>query len=71
LLVICKYRFARHTSVGIGNKVYSFGGFDGTSQYFGVAVLDLSTMSWSYPQTTGEAPKLKTNHAAAAIGTKM
>jgi len=63
--------FARHTSVGIGNKVYSFGGFDGTSQYFGVAVLDLSTMSWSYPQTTGEAPKLKTNHAAAAIGTKM
>jgi hypothetical protein len=63
--------FARHTSVSIGNKVYSFGGFDGTAKYFGVAVLDMTNMTWSYPQTTGEPPKLKTNHATAVIGSKM
>jgi len=57
--------------VSIGNKVYSFGGFDGTAKYFGVAVLDLTNMTWSYPQTTGEPPKLKTNHATAVIGSKM
>jgi len=63
--------FARHSSVAIGNKIYTFGGFDGTSQYFGVAVFDLEKMTWSYPVTTGEPPKLKTNHATAAIGSKM
>jgi len=63
--------FARHSSVSIGNKIYTFGGFDGVNLYFGVAVFDLERMTWTYPDTTGDAPKLKTNHAAAAIGTKM
>jgi len=63
--------FARHTSIAIGNKIYTFGGFDGVNQYFGIAVFDLEKMTWSYPETYGDAPKLKTNHAAAAIGTKM
>lgn len=34
--------FARHTSVVIGEKIYSFGGFDGIENYFGLALLDLS-----------------------------
>jgi len=63
--------FARHSSISIGNKIYTFGGFDGVSQYFGVAVFDLEKMTWSYPETVGEPPKLKTNHAACAIGSKM
>jgi len=63
--------FARHTSVSIGNKIYSFGGFDGIDKYFGIAVLDLDNMTWTYPTTYGEAPKLKTNHAATAVGKKM
>jgi hypothetical protein len=36
-------KFARHTSCIIGNKVYSFGGFDGISELFGLAILDLGT----------------------------
>jgi hypothetical protein len=63
--------FSRHTSVPVSNKVYSFGGFDGVDKYFDVAVFDQSNLTWSTPKTKGEAPKLKTNHAAASIGSKM
>jgi len=64
-------KFARHTTVCIGHKLYTFGGFDGMGQYFALAVFDLRTLQWSYPQTTGNTPLLRTNHAAAAVGNKM
>lgn len=33
--------FARHTAAAIDNKVYCFGGFDGISTLYGVAVFDV------------------------------
>jgi N-acetylneuraminic acid mutarotase len=67
----CPPKFARHTTVAIGNKLFTFGGFDGMGLYFSLAVFDLDTLTWSYPETKGETPMLRTNHAAAAVGTKM
>jgi N-acetylneuraminic acid mutarotase len=64
-------KFARHTTVNIDNKLYSFGGYDGIGTYFGLAVFDPATVTWAYPTTYGETPILRTNHAAAAIGSKM
>jgi len=64
-------KFARHTTVAIGNKLFTFGGFDGLGVYFSLAVFDLDTLTWSYPETSGPQPMLRTNHAAAAVGSKM
>jgi len=67
----CPPKFARHTTVAIGNRLFTFGGFDGMGQYFNLAVFDLETLTWSYPETRGPQPMLRTNHAAAAVGAKM
>jgi len=64
-------KFARHTTVAVGSKLFTFGGFDGLGQYFSLAVFDLDTLTWSYPETRGPVPMLRTNHAAAAVGSKM
>eukprot|EP01118_Nematostelium_gracile_P011088 TRINITY_DN38_c0_g1_i1.p1 TRINITY_DN38_c0_g1~~TRINITY_DN38_c0_g1_i1.p1 ORF type:complete len:424 (-),score=71.07 TRINITY_DN38_c0_g1_i1:135-1406(-) len=64
-------KFARHVTVNINNKFYSFGGYDGFSNYFGLAIFDPEQCSWIYPVTYGDRPELRTNHAACAIGTKM
>jgi hypothetical protein len=64
-------KFARHVTVNINNQLYSFGGYDGFSSYYGLAVFDPVECSWQYPVTYGDQPELRTNHAACAIGTKM
>jgi len=64
-------KFSRHSSVIIEGKVYTFGGFDGTSKYFGLAVYDPERSVWENPKTFGNIPIPRTNHAAAAIGSKM
>jgi len=51
--------------------LYCFGGFDGVNQYFGLAVFDPVTLTWTNPPTQGEQPILRTNHAATNIGSKM
>lgn len=37
-------RIARHTSVVSGNKIYSFGGFDGIENLFGVSIFDVGNI---------------------------
>jgi len=64
-------KFARHVTVNIGNKMYTFGGYDGVGTYFGLSVFDPEKWTWIYPKTYGKTPVLRTNHAACAIGTKM
>jgi hypothetical protein len=64
-------KFSRHTTVAIGGRVFSFGGYDGVGTYFGLAVLEPNAMTWTNPATSGAIPPFRTNHAAAAIGSKM
>lgn len=64
-------RFARHCSVAIGTKVWTFGGYDGVSKYFQMAVLDTETGIWSYPAVSGTPPIPRTNHSAATVGNKI
>jgi len=64
-------KFARHTAANIGSKIYVFGGYDGVFSFFGLAVFDVETLTWSYPQVTGDTPIPRTNHAVTVVGHKM
>eukprot|EP01132_Coremiostelium_polycephalum_P005771 gene5771-7181_t len=64
-------KFARHTSVAIGNKIFVFGGFDGSGVYFDLAIFDVDTLTWSSPAVTGTPPRSRTNHASAAVGNDL
>lgn len=64
-------KFARHCAVGINEKVYIFGGYDGIGTYYSLAAFDPVTCVWSNPPTKGNTPIPRTNHAAASIGNKM
>ncbi|EGG18009.1 hypothetical protein DFA_06675 [Cavenderia fasciculata] len=64
-------RFARHTSVAIGTKVYVFGGFDGSGIYFDLSIFDTEDNRWHTACVGGKPPRSRTNHAAAAIGHKL
>ncbi|KAM9334612.1 host cell factor 2 [Symphorus nematophorus] len=63
-----------HTSVaytGLGSpKLYIFGGMQG-SRLDDLWQLDLDTMVWSTPQTSGSKPLPRSLHSASAIGNKM
>jgi len=63
--------YSKHTCVNVNNKVYSFGGFDGFSGIFDLAVYDPTTGNWTNEVATGEVPRSRSNHAAACIGNKM
>jgi N-acetylneuraminic acid mutarotase len=60
-----------HTCVTMGEKLYVFGGTDGTSPLDDLHVLDTVSNVWSAPNTTGHAPCAREGHAAAVIGTRM
>jgi hypothetical protein len=64
-------KFARMSSVGIGNKIYSFGGYDGISQLFDLAVFDADELTWSSVEVYGNSPNPRTNHACAALDGKI
>lgn len=64
-------KFARHTAVTIGERVYLFGGFDGVSRHFHLSVFDTKTTEWMCPKPAGNTPPSRTNHSAVAIGSRM
>jgi len=64
-------KFARHTAVTVGDKIYLFGGFDGVSQHFHLSVFDTNTFVWTNVKPLGLQPPSRTNHSAVAIGSKM
>jgi len=64
-------KFARHTAVTIGEKIYLFGGFDGVSKHFHLSVFDPRTSEWSSPKPAGAQPPSRTNHSAVAVGSSM
>jgi len=66
--------FSRHTSVLIKDRIFIFGGFDGFGTNFDLAVFDPVNYSWTTvdkSQVNGTCPASRTNHAAAAVGSKM
>ncbi|KYR01534.1 hypothetical protein DLAC_01527 [Tieghemostelium lacteum] len=63
--------FSRHTSGAVGEKIYIFGGFDGQSTNFDLAVFNTANRSWSnIPKEFigGKSPVSRTNHASAVVG---
>jgi len=64
-------KFARHTAVAIRNKIYCFGGFDGSGIYFDLSIFDPEKLTWTTANVTGTPPRSRTNHAAAAVGDKL
>lgn len=67
----CPPNLSKHTAVDINGLVYVFGGYDGLSQRFELAVFDPKNLAWEVPTTTGNCPTSRSNHAAAAIKDKM
>lgn len=66
--------FSRHTSCLAGNRIFVFGGFDGFGTNFNLSVFDPFARTWtnvSQSIVRGDVPASRTNHAAAAVGTKM
>jgi len=62
--------FARHQSVTIGDKIYTFGGYDYT-YFYNLSVFDITAKTWSYPKVDGDVPIPRSNHASAVVGTKF
>jgi len=61
-------RFARHTAVSVGSRLYLFGGFDGIGTFFGLQIYDTDTNEWiDSPAEIGERPIPRTNHAVASV----
>eukprot|EP01089_Gocevia_fonbrunei_P017299 TRINITY_DN5582_c0_g1_i1.p1 TRINITY_DN5582_c0_g1~~TRINITY_DN5582_c0_g1_i1.p1 ORF type:complete len:486 (+),score=54.97 TRINITY_DN5582_c0_g1_i1:50-1507(+) len=64
-------KFARHVSGRWRDSIVVFGGFDGDSTFFGVAVFTPSDNTWVYKKTYGDLPPLRSNAAADVIGDKF
>lgn len=62
---------AGHSLVPIGTKLYAFGGSDGKNFCNDLQVLDLETMSWSTPLTTGPVPEPRSRHTCTALHTRL
>jgi len=60
-------KFARHQSVIVGHKIYSFGGYD-YSYFYNLSVFNIKKGTWTYPKVKGDIPIPRSNHSAAAIG---
>ncbi|GAM25474.1 hypothetical protein SAMD00019534_086490, partial [Acytostelium subglobosum LB1] len=64
-------KFARHTAVAFGHRIFVFGGFDGSGIYFDLAIFDTDQGIWYNPIVHGNPPRSRTNHGSAVIGNKF
>jgi len=62
---------SKHTTMEIDGTFYMFGGYDGISQRFELSAFDPVKRMWYVPQTQGETPPSRSNHASAVVGKKM
>jgi hypothetical protein len=60
----CAYHTATRLSRG---RVLVFGGNDAERSFAQLHILELSTMEWSHPSTTGDAPAPRTGHATVGL----
>jgi leucine-zipper-like transcriptional regulator 1 len=59
---------ACHTMSRIGRKIYLCGGYNGTSCFSAIEVLDLDTMTWIQPTVTGNVPIARNAHTMTVVG---
>jgi len=62
---------SKHTALEINGLVYVFGGYDGIQKRFELSIFDPKRMIWETPETFGDKPVSRSNHASALIGDKM
>jgi len=65
-----------HAAVGVGNKMYMFGGNNNNAAGMyqvldDLCVLNTDTLTWSKPQTTGDQPTARSGHTLTAIGKNL
>ena len=59
---------ACHTMSRVGRKIFLFGGYNGSSCFSAIEVLDLDTMTWIQPSVTGNIPTARNAHSMTVIG---
>jgi len=59
---------ACHTMSRVGRKIYLFGGYNGSSCFSAVEILDLDTMTWIQPTVTGNIPTARNAHTMTVVG---
>lgn len=62
---------AAHSSDIIQDKLYVFGGWNGSQALNDLHILDLKEMRWLSPDIKGDLPKSRNNHTTAVVGTKL
>eukprot|EP01117_Protostelium_nocturnum_P011660 TRINITY_DN4242_c0_g1_i1.p1 TRINITY_DN4242_c0_g1~~TRINITY_DN4242_c0_g1_i1.p1 ORF type:complete len:467 (+),score=156.89 TRINITY_DN4242_c0_g1_i1:219-1619(+) len=62
---------SKHTTMEIDGVFYIFGGYDGVDQRFELSTFDPRKMAWEVPNTFGDRPVSRSNHASAVIGKNM
>jgi host cell factor len=60
-----------HSATLVGNKMFVFGGWNGTDYYNDLYVLDLESMAWSRPSTSGAIPCPRMGHCAVLAGNTL
>jgi hypothetical protein len=63
-------KFARHQSVIVDDKIYTFGGYDYT-YFYNLSLFDISKRTWTYPKVSGDIPIPRSNHSSAVVGKKI
>jgi hypothetical protein len=59
---------AAHTCTRVGDLLYVFGGESSDGRLNGVAILDMRTRQWTFPNCGGTPPSARSGHTAAAVG---
>jgi hypothetical protein len=62
---------AAHSCNLIGSKLYTFGGWNGKSGLNDLHCLDVDSLEWSVPLTTGMTPSTRNNHATFVYGNRL
>eukprot|EP01018_Ginkgo_biloba_P014162 Gb_08826 [translate_table: standard] len=60
-----------HTAAVIGNRMFVFGGYDGTRHFSDLHALDLQTMEWKCITTQGESPTSRRHHSLISVGRQL
>jgi len=60
-----------HTATLHGTRLFVFGGACGARHFGDLHCLDLSSMAWSSPETTGPKPSARFGHAALLVGESL
>jgi hypothetical protein len=55
----------------VGNKLYMFGGYNGTKPYNELWVFDVASRTWEQPEVHGQSPSARYSHTAVVVGGKF